>query len=127
MIPGVRFEASECNCLENSESTPRAGCTDSTTSLDAYAILATITPRINQPWTLQRLLKQGQSGASEYIPASPTVAVEAMRMDSNGFREQKENWKQLKKKKKRVAMSCKNCKWCKMINDGNNGSSVTVL
>ena len=49
MIPGVRFAARECRCLENSESTPRAGCTDRMTSLDAYAIRATIAPRINQP------------------------------------------------------------------------------
>lgn len=47
MIPGVRFEASERNCVENSESAPRAGCTDSTMSLVAYAILATVAPEIN--------------------------------------------------------------------------------
>lgn len=42
MIPGVRFEASECKCLENSESEPSAGCTDRTISLEVYAILATV-------------------------------------------------------------------------------------
>ena len=51
--PGVRFEASECNCLENSESAPRAGCTDSTTWLEVYAILATAVPRINQSYVEQ--------------------------------------------------------------------------
>ena len=48
--PDVRFDASESNCFENSESEPRAGCTDSTMSLQVYAILATVVPRINQPW-----------------------------------------------------------------------------
>ena len=51
MIPGVRFEASERKCLENSESEPSAGCTDSTISLEVYAIRATATRRINQPWS----------------------------------------------------------------------------
>ena len=47
MIPGVRFEASEYNCLENSESVPSAGCTESTISLEVYAILATVVSQIN--------------------------------------------------------------------------------
>lgn len=48
MIPDVCFEDNACKCLENSESAPRAGCTDSTTSLDAYATLATIVEWIDQ-------------------------------------------------------------------------------
>lgn len=40
--PGVLLEAAACRVLENSESAPRAGCTDNTTSLDRYATLATV-------------------------------------------------------------------------------------
>lgn len=54
VIPGVRFEASACNWVENSELAPRAGCTDNTISLDAYAILATVAQRVSQPWTTWR-------------------------------------------------------------------------
>ena len=32
--PGVRLEASECNCFENSESVPIVGCTDNMTWLE---------------------------------------------------------------------------------------------
>jgi hypothetical protein len=48
MSPGVCFEDNACKCFENSESAPRAGCTDSTTSLDVYATLATIAQWICQ-------------------------------------------------------------------------------
>ena len=44
ITPDIRFEASESNGFENSESELRAGCTDSIMSLQVYAILATVVP-----------------------------------------------------------------------------------
>ena len=83
MKPGVRFEARECNCLENSELAPRAGCTESITSLDTYAILATVAQQIDQLWTdCMEGMKIWEGGVRECIPASPTLATEAM--DSSG-------------------------------------------
>ena len=67
MIPGVRFEARECNCLENSEWAARAGCTDNTTWLERYAILATVVVRCTDQlaFNLQshkRAQEEGQGG-----------------------------------------------------------------
>ena len=47
-MPGTFLDESAWRCFENSESTPSAGCTDSITSLDRYATLATVVKRVCQ-------------------------------------------------------------------------------
>lgn len=83
IIPGVRFKANVCNDLENSESAPSAGCTDRTTLLDRYAILATGSQLFSQPYT--RVKPHGEKGGGtqtqEDLPASPTVTTEAMSLE----------------------------------------------
>lgn len=81
IIPGVRFEANACNDVENSESAPSAGCTDRTTLLHKYAILATSNQLTGQSM-LHTHLPQGEKRGGPQkegdVPASPAVATEAM-------------------------------------------------
>ena len=64
-IPGARFDNNACSCLENSESAPSAGCTDNMTSLDTYAILATVAQCSSQQVFVKRTTDGGASPAGE--------------------------------------------------------------
>ena len=48
-MPGTLLDESVWRCFEKSESAPSEGCTEIITSLDRYAILATVVPKVCQP------------------------------------------------------------------------------
>ena len=48
-MPGTLLDESAWRCLEKSESAPSEGCTETITSLDRYAILATVVQLLCQP------------------------------------------------------------------------------